>query len=152
MDTYRVVVGVDGSEGGARALRWAARETAERGGVVRAVTAWSAGPSDSPASATTTPAVEQRRAQEILDDAVRTVTAEFPEVIVASEVIEGHPALALAKAARDAELLVVGSHGHGRLRHAVLGSVGDECVRAANCPVVIVPAPRPATAPGPGPR
>lgn len=37
--------------------------------------------------------------------------------------------------------LVLGSHGHGRLHRAVLGSVSGECARQARCPVVIIPTP-----------
>jgi nucleotide-binding universal stress UspA family protein len=37
------------------------------------------------------------------------------------------------------ELIIVGSHGHGRVHHAVLGSISDECVRLSACPVVIIP-------------
>src|SRR5207248_1874279 len=40
MQTYRIVVGFDGSDGGVRALSWAVAEAAERGGAVQAVTAW----------------------------------------------------------------------------------------------------------------
>ncbi|MFC7481649.1 universal stress protein [Luedemannella flava] len=61
---------------------------------------------------------------------------------LALEAVEGRPARVLTKAAADADLLVVGSHGHNRLFRAVLGSVSEECVRAATCPVVVVPIPR----------
>lgn len=47
----------------------------------------------------------------------------------------------LTGAARAADLLVLGSHGNSRIRHTVLGSVSEECVRRANCPVVVVPVP-----------
>ena len=46
----------------------------------------------------------------------------------------------LAGRAQDAQLLVLGSHGHSRLFHAALGSTADAVVRNAPCPVVIVPA------------
>ena len=60
---------------------------------------------------------------------------------VAAEVIEGRPADVLAAAGSAADLLVLGSHGHSRVRHTVLGSVSEECVRKATCPVVVIPAP-----------
>ena len=44
-------------------------------------------------------------------------------------------------AARSADLLVLGSHGHSRLQHTVLGSVSEECIRKATCPVVVIPVP-----------
>ncbi|MDQ1644071.1 MAG: hypothetical protein QOJ50_255, partial [Cryptosporangiaceae bacterium] len=62
---------------------------------------------------------------------------------VAWEAIEGRPPRALTQAARGARLLVLGSHGHGRMFHAVLGSVSEECVRYSPCPVVVVPTPHP---------
>jgi nucleotide-binding universal stress UspA family protein len=60
-------------------------------------------------------------------------------VPVTAEVVEGKPAEVLSAAARPADLLVLGSHGHGRMRHTVLGSVNEECVRKASCPVVVIP-------------
>jgi nucleotide-binding universal stress UspA family protein len=108
--TYRIVVGVGGSEGGRRALRRAVREAAARGPTVPAVIAW------------------------------RWDTVDLPPyVAVAADVAEGRPADVLAAAAREADLLVLGSHGHGRMRHTVLGSVSEECVRKATCPVVVLP-------------
>lgn len=141
MDTYRVVVGVDGSEGGALALRWAAREAAARGGIVQAVTAL---PGRAGAAG---PGTDRERAQRMLDDAVRAVLAEFPDAILASDLVDGPPAAALTRAAAGADLLVLGGHAPGRPPHAtggtgVLGAVGDECVRTALCPVVIVPVPQ----------
>jgi nucleotide-binding universal stress UspA family protein len=56
-------------------------------------------------------------------------------------VIEGRPADVLAAAGRAADLLVLGSHGHSRVRHTVLGSVSEDCIRNAACPVVVIPVP-----------
>lgn len=44
------------------------------------------------------------------------------------------------RVAADAAMLVVGSHGHGALGRALLGSVSTECARHATCPVVVIPA------------
>jgi nucleotide-binding universal stress UspA family protein len=66
-------------------------------------------------------------------------------VTVATEVLLGNPGHKLASAARGADLLVVGSHGHGRLLHAVLGSISEACIRHAPCPVVVTPQPGPQT-------
>ena len=59
---------------------------------------------------------------------------------VAPEVIEGRAAEVLVQASRDADLLVLGSHGHDRVYHTVLGSTAQECVESAQCPVVVIPA------------
>jgi nucleotide-binding universal stress UspA family protein len=68
-------------------------------------------------------------------------------VSVSSTVVEGRAADVLSAAARDADLLVLGSHGHSRVRHTVLGSVSEECVTKATCPIVVLPVP--AAAPKP---
>lgn len=132
--SYVIVAGVDGSDGGHRALRWAAHEAATRGGTVRAVTAWR-WDDESPL-----PQDElRRRAEDVL---TQEIAALAPGLPVAGQVVEGRPADALTAAARDADLLVLGSHGHGRVWHTVLGSVAEECVRKATCPVVVIPVPQ----------
>lgn len=138
--TYQIVVGVDGSDASDRALRWAASEAQTRGGTVQAITAWHWDGSGTFFAAATAPADERSRAQQILDEATAKAAAQFPDVVLAGELVEQTPAKALAYAAASADVLVLGSHGHTRLHHAVLGSVSEECVRRATCPVVIVPA------------
>ncbi|MFS8498521.1 MAG: universal stress protein [Micromonosporaceae bacterium] len=135
---YLVVVGVDGSDSSLRALQWAAHEAAQRGGTVQAITAWrwdvpgggiaNEGPADMEA---------RDRAAQILEQAVAALTGDTP---VATEVVEGRPADVLAEASRDADLLVLGSHGHSRVWTTVLGSVAEETIRQAHCPVVVIPA------------
>lgn len=143
--TYRIVVGVDGSEGGRRALRWAVQEAGYRSGTVQAIAAWSWDGLDLPSHAATRPEEEHQRATEQLEREIESLGPV--EVVVASAAVEGLPAEVLAEAARDADLLVLGSHGHGRLRHSVLGSVTDACVRRATCPVVVLPVPHPVAPP-----
>jgi nucleotide-binding universal stress UspA family protein len=58
--------------------------------------------------------------------------------VVRSMVVHGHPAQALLDAAIGADLLVVGSRGHGAFAEALLGSVGQYCVHHAHCPVLIM--------------
>ncbi len=144
MDTsVRIIAGVDGSEGGARALRWAIEEAAARGGIVDAVTAFTYDGLDG----TTIPYQQARReaVERALVEAVSAAHRDAPGVPVTTKVINGYAPDALTDAAADADLLVLGSHGHGRLFHAVLGSVAEHCVRHATCPVVVVPVPaRPA--------
>jgi nucleotide-binding universal stress UspA family protein len=150
--TYLIVVGVDGSEGGRRALDWAAREAADRGGAVQAVMAWSWDGMEYGPIATTNPQEEAKRATDVLDREIKAlVSRRGSNLPVAGEVIEGGPADVLAAAGRSADLLVLGSHGHGQLRRTVLGSVSEACIRKATCPVVVVPVPveqtQPATEP-----
>ncbi len=146
--TYRIVVGVDGSDGGHRALRWAAHEAATRGGTVQAVTAWRWD------DETDLPPDDLRRRAE--DVQAQEIAAVAPGLPISGQVVEGRPADALTAAARGADLLVLGSHGHSRVWQTVLGSVTQECIRKASCPVVVIPVPElaeahttlPAVAPG----
>jgi len=139
VNTYRIVVGVDGSDGGDRALRWAVREAESRGGTVQAITAWTWDGIEGAVIAKTHPTDERARAEQALTRSVSAATTAYPGASIAAEAIEGAPARVLADAARDADLLVLGSHGHGRLFHPVLGSVTEECIRATACPVVVIP-------------
>ena len=142
---HLIVVGIDGSDGGRRALDWAAGEASTRGGAVQAVIAWTWDGIESGPATPTNPADARARAAAILDREVASVTARrgssFP---LATDVVAGRPADVLAAASRTADLLVLGSHGHGRVRHTVLGSVSEECIRKAACPVVVIPVPAPA--------
>lgn len=134
-----IVVGVDGSEGGRRALDWAMNEAATRGGTVEAVMSWR-WDIDEPAPAGEASPAE--RAEAILREQVAEHVAAVPghgRVTVATQVLEGRAAEVLVRVARDADLLVLGSHGHDRVYHTVLGSVAQECVEMARCPVVVIP-------------
>jgi nucleotide-binding universal stress UspA family protein len=140
--TYLIVVGVDGSEGGRRALQWAAHEAATRGGAVQAVIAWSWDGMEYGPIASTRPQEEAERAGRLLDREIKNLVAHTGSSLpVAAEVVEGRPADVLSAAGRAADLLVLGSHGHSRVRHTVLGSVSEECIRKAACPVVVIPVP-----------
>ncbi|HEX6076414.1 MAG TPA: universal stress protein [Micromonosporaceae bacterium] len=140
-----VVVGVDGSEGGRRALRWALREAVHRGAAVEAVTAWMWDDIDTVPIGPSNPRDARERATRLLDREVESALGEWITTppTVAREVVEGRPVKVLADAASDADLLVLGSHGHGRLHHVALGSVSEACIRQASCPVVVVPVPHP---------
>lgn len=139
---YLIVVGVDGSDGGRRALDWAVREAASRGGAVQAVIAWSVDDIAPRPPVTTSPTAERDRAAAVLDEEISGVVQRHGSRLpVAGEVVEGPPAQVLTAAARAADLLVLGSHGHSRVRHTVLGSVSEACIRGATCPVVVLPVP-----------
>ena len=141
-----IVVGVDGSRFSAEALRWALAEGGLRDCRVRAVlvahreqfiaagrpTVLGAG-----TMLTTDPGPEYVR---LLDKVVRAVLGDHDDPRLVAEVFPGSTSDVLVAASEDAQLLVLGSHGHGRLFEAVLGTVAQHCVRHANCPVVIIPA------------
>ncbi|GAA0505177.1 universal stress protein [Paractinoplanes deccanensis] len=141
-DRHLIVVGVDGSEGGRRALEWAVREAGERGSAVQAVIAWSwDGLEFGPVTATN-PEEAKERATRLLTKEVEAMLQRYGSHIpVAAEVIEGAPWDVLGARSRSADLLVLGSHGHGGVRHTVLGSVSEKSIRKAACPVVVIPVP-----------
>ena len=79
--------------------------------------------------------------EQALAETVTEVAGADPPVRVESYVLTGHPAYELAQYAKDADLLVVGSRGHGGFVGALLGSVSDHCVHHATCPVVVIRGP-----------
>jgi nucleotide-binding universal stress UspA family protein len=134
-----IVAGVDGSEASLEALRWAARQAELTGASLEVVMSWEVptmaygGPVVIPYD--TDLAAEARRA---LDNAVAEALGDKPAVKVSPIVVEGRPAQELVRAAKGAQLLVVGSRGHGAFAGMVLGSVSEYCAAHAPCPVVIV--------------
>jgi nucleotide-binding universal stress UspA family protein len=131
-----VVVGVDGSDGSARALAWALREARDRQAAVRVVTAWAWGG----ASGTTGVSIA-RQARQNQEALVRAVQARFPGTLppLCTELVQGDPASALIERSRDGDLLVLGCRGMGGAADAIVGSVADACLRHCSCPVVVVP-------------
>jgi len=146
-----VVVGVDGSQGSARALAWALREARDRQGPVRVVTAWAWGGSTGPGSAGAHVDRQARQARQNQEALVRAVLARFPGALpqLTAELVQGDAASALIERAQDAELLVLGSRGLSSPADTVLGSVADACLRHCPCPVVVIPADSPLDLPDP---
>jgi nucleotide-binding universal stress UspA family protein len=137
-----IVCGVDGSPAGERALLWAVDEAIRRYAKVRAVTAWSWDGVEELA-APTTPAEALARARKLLDTAVDEALAGMENPPVVDRVCQrGEPSDALCAAAADAELMVLGSHGHGAVHDKLIGSTSERTVHHAPCPVVIIPDPR----------
>ncbi len=137
-----VVVGVDGSPASAMALAWAARYAKAVGASVRAVMAWHYPAAVGPAPVGVAPAsvsaeVEQERQGE-LDKAIKAAFGEPPVVEVERKIAYGHPSQVLIEESKNADLLVVGSHGHGGFAGMMLGSVSTHCVTHAACPVTVV--------------
>jgi len=135
-----VVVGVDGSAESVAALRWAARYATATGAQVRAMLAWHyPGAAGGPPIEKAPKAVhDQTDAQmhETLDAAIAKAGEEAAGVEKATAY--GHPAQVLIEASKEADLLVVGRHGHGAFTGMLLGSVSIHCVTGAHCPVVVI--------------
>lgn len=138
----QIVVGVDGSEGGRRALTWALRHASAAGARVLVAAVYH----DPTAGTDRTPSVHAQAARR---DAERHLRADLTTVLdttahrppIESVVVPADvTAHALAELAEHADLLVVGSHGHGALSTRILGTVSTGCVGSAVCPVVVIPA------------
>ena len=135
-----VVVGVDGSEGAQRALEWAADEARLRGARLRAVCVWSY---LDQAGGSFDPSYGEDDARRLLDGAVDSV-AGAAGIDVERLTVNDLPARGLLDSAADADLVVVGARGMGGFQGLLLGSVSQQVVQHAPCPVVIV-RPPPAT-------
>src|SRR3954462_6079864 len=114
----RIVVGVDGSDGARRALAWAVDEAATWAAPLAAVHVWAvpvmAAPSGMAPLAMVPDTTElERAAEDFLAQAVAEALAGRKDVDVERVVVEGPAAEALLHAAAQADLLVVGSRGHG---------------------------------------
>jgi nucleotide-binding universal stress UspA family protein len=144
METYRMIVGVDGSEAGQRALTWAVSEAERRSRTgqpssVEAITAWEVDPIEQPPREIVGLPDASVSAREMLDDAVARAVQSHPGVTIGTEVVQAIPYEALVRAGDNADLLVLGSHGHNHGNLAVVGSVTEGCIRNATCPVLVIP-------------
>lgn len=137
MGNGRIVVGVDGSSSSADALRWAANQAALTGGELHVITAWhlAAAYGYAPIAADFD---WERDGESMLQEVIEKSVPAERRASVQKHVIEGHPAQVLLDAAEGAELLVVGSRGHGGFTGMLLGSVSQHLVTHARCPVVVV--------------
>jgi nucleotide-binding universal stress UspA family protein len=141
-ESERIVVGVDGSPSSRAALAWAVRQAQITGATVNAVIAWHypamlGGAPFAPIGPLYAKDYGEYAAQALNGAVLETMPQDGP-VEISSMVREGNPAQVLLEASSDADLLVVGSRGHGGFAEALLGSVSQACVQHARCPVVIV--------------
>jgi len=141
----RIVVGVDGSPSARDALTWAIRQAELTGASVDAVIAWhypvmASGYGWAPPSA-----MEDTDFAGIAEKVLAAEVADSVDpasgVRITTVVSQGNAAEVLLEAARGADLLVLGSRGHGGFAGALLGSVSQHCVHHAPCPIVIIRAP-----------
>jgi nucleotide-binding universal stress UspA family protein len=131
-----VVVGVDGSAASVAALAWAARYGSATGAKVQALLAWHyPGPIERTPDQIREQTDEQMKAT--LDEAVaKAVPGQTSSVEI--RLGYGPPSQVLIEVSKEADLLVVGSHGHGAWTGMLVGSVSIHCVTGAHCPVVVV--------------
>ncbi|MEU5266883.1 universal stress protein [Amycolatopsis sp. NPDC021455] len=137
----RIVVGVDGSDAGTAALLWAAAQAETSGAELDVVTVWTYDAMLDDTSVNRSIGEARRMHVHELEELVTAVTKGFTGVTARCSAPDGDPADILVDWAADAAMLVVGSHGKGKLREVLTGSVSGACLRRATCPVVVIPPP-----------
>ena len=134
---HRIVVGTDGSPSSIEAVEWAARQAELTGAALEVIMTWewplsfgwSVVPNEyDPAS----------DGEKVLAEIVARLRKAHPGLSIGTSVVEGHPAPVLVKASAGADLLVVGSRGHGEFAGMLLGSVSEHCASNAHCPVLVL--------------
>jgi nucleotide-binding universal stress UspA family protein len=139
----QITVGVDGSDSSRAALRWAYDEAAHHGASLKAVMIWHAPPlPQSPPYGSLPPegyeSQPARDAQAMLERLTADLEARQPAVDVTTSIEAGNPAKVLIELSGGADLMVVGSRGHGGFSGMLLGSVSQHLVAHSACPVVVV--------------
>jgi nucleotide-binding universal stress UspA family protein len=138
-----VVVGVDGSAVSSRAVGFAFEFASRHGRPLVGVPSWgdsSFNPFDALEGWGTSRNEFQEKAHEVLAESTAGWGERYPDTQVRHVVSAERPAHALLAEANGASVLVVGSHGRGPVRRALLGSVSHEVVNQASCPVAVIPA------------
>jgi nucleotide-binding universal stress UspA family protein len=139
-----IVVGVDQSAGANAALRFALQEARLRHATLRVVHAWQFGYIGATGLEAWLPAAGgeledfRRGAEASLEQTLEEVGADTDGVTIERRVEQGQAATVLIEESQGADLLVVGSRGHGGFAQLLLGSVSQQCAQHAACPVVVV--------------
>jgi nucleotide-binding universal stress UspA family protein len=141
-NTPIVAVGIDGSEQAFAAAKWAVDVAARRHVPLEVIHSWSiplppVGLGPAPVGLSDDHIREA--AQSVLDDATTRLNASAPDVVITGTLYPGTPATALLEAAERSSLVVVGSSGLDRVTEFILGSVTQQVVAHAACPVAVVP-------------
>jgi len=132
----RLLVGVDGSDESVLALQRAAAMAAVMGSSIRVVTCWTY-----PALVTAEEAIPfellELGAEETQNDALTAAFGPERPDRLETAIIEGGTSRVLVEESRNADLLVVGSRGHGGFAGLLLGSVSMACAEHAHCDVLV---------------
>lgn len=135
-----VVVGVDGSTSSLLAARWAADEARRRGLGLHVVHAFLEPiMGDGYVLSDSEDAAIEGAARHVLDEAVRSIAAAYPDLDVSSSLERADPRTALLAAAESAVLTVVGGKGRGRFADVIVGSVALAVAAHGRSPVVVIP-------------
>ncbi len=137
-----VAVGLDDSDTARAALVVALDEAALRGVPLLVVHSWQEPPHASYGAWAPPAGLEEgmrTAAERFVEEALAACPDTHPDLDVRARVVKGHPVSALLTAANQAQLLVVGSHGHGAFPGMSFGSVATAALHEAECPVLVVP-------------
>ncbi len=137
----RIVVGVDGSPSSLDALSWAARQADLTGSTLEIVMTWQWPSSYGWAVPVPDDFDPEEDVRQALETAVAQVRAQYPGLNIDPRVVSGHAAPILVEASKGADLLVVGSRGHGEFMGMLIGSVSEYCATNGHCPVLVHRAP-----------
>lgn len=142
-----IVVGVDGSPESVLALRWAKKLAAPLEATIKAVSVWHLDMFFGPFSISARDGETIMR--EVLKDALVAAFGDAPPEGLIEACRTGRPAEILLEEAESAQMLIVGSRGHGGFAGLLLGSTSSSCAAHARCPVLVVrPAAKTDEAPG----
>ena len=133
----RIVVGIDGSPSSLDALSWAARQADLTGSTLEIVMTWEWPASYGWAVPVPNDFDPEEDVRMALETAVASVRTTYPDLNIDPRVVSGHPAPILVEASKGADLLVVGSRGHGEFVGMLIGSVSEYCATNAHCPVLV---------------
>lgn len=136
-----VVVGLDGSDGSEVALDWAVHKSATLGPILPIATSYVDGLGDGVGVGD--PGLYRDVWRIIREQAelrmAESLNKNYPDLVDRGQVIKGYPGPALVEAAKNHQLLVVGSRGRSALAETLLGSVASYCVKHATVPVAVIP-------------
>jgi nucleotide-binding universal stress UspA family protein len=137
VDSNRIVVGVDGSDSSKEALRWAARLAGPIGATVTAVVAWQV-PSSYGYAYMPDGWRPDGDAEKVLSETIDSVFGADRPADLQLLVKEGNAAQILVEESAHAQMIIVGSRGHGGFVGLLLGSVSASAAEHAQCPVLVV--------------
>jgi nucleotide-binding universal stress UspA family protein len=133
----RIVAGTDGSHASLLALEWAARQAELTDASLEVIAVWE-WPNTFGWGSIPDGFNPANDAREILEPTIASLQKGHPDVSVEYSIVEGHAAPTLVTLSKGAELLVVGSRGHGEFTGMLIGSTSQYCVANAACPVVVI--------------
>jgi nucleotide-binding universal stress UspA family protein len=133
----RIVVGIDGSAASEEALHWAARQADFTHSDLEIVTTWDWPPSYGWAVPFPAGFDPESGVQAMVEKAASDGRNRHPSIGITIRALQGHPAPILVEASKGADLLVVGSRGHGEFVGMLIGSVSEYCATNAHCPVLV---------------